>query len=266
MVKLSTSVITGSLLVVPALALSSTHYERNVAESDLYGRDFADLDDIILTREDLNDIFGREFVSELEERSPIRIGGLVRGAKSLLKFGKSKHAHSAEHEHEHGHSGGHFRHAQTAVDNFQSNTQQQPADPSQQRREFDEDDIFERDFVYDIEERSPIRLGGIVHGAKSLLRFGKSAKHGEHEHGHFAQHSHSAEHERFAQHGHSSFGGSGHSRHAQSTIENVNSNPQPDAQPAADPSQQRREFDEALYERYFGEEDLFTREYFDDLD
>jgi len=44
----------------------------DLAESDLYGRE---VDEIVdnLTREDLDDIFGRELVNDIDERSPFGI-------------------------------------------------------------------------------------------------------------------------------------------------------------------------------------------------
>jgi len=79
-------------IAVPTLAISSEHYERNynVAESDLYDRE---ADEIVaeLTREDFIDMFGRDVVEDLEERSPFIFGAIRAGfriGKLVYKAGR----------------------------------------------------------------------------------------------------------------------------------------------------------------------------------
>jgi len=43
------------------------------------------IDDVVVTREDLNEIFGRELVDRLEERDPFGLGLLFKGAKLAFK-------------------------------------------------------------------------------------------------------------------------------------------------------------------------------------
>jgi len=90
--KFATSVLAIVFIAVPALAISTEQYEcviylrylsrsisnlwnrrsYDLAERDVYGRE---VDEIVdnLTREDLDAIFGRELVNDIEERSPFGI-------------------------------------------------------------------------------------------------------------------------------------------------------------------------------------------------
>jgi len=143
MVRLVTSVLAVSLVVLPALAVSSKQYQRSVAESDLYGRDLASLDDIILTREDLDEIFGREFINDFEARSPLSLGMVVNGAKAAMKLGKK--------------AGRHSHHS----DSFGSSNN----NDNNNRREFDEEEFDLRDFDEDLEAREPINVERVLHHA-----------------------------------------------------------------------------------------------------
>jgi len=151
MVRLATSVLAASLLAIPALAASSEQYERSVAESDLYGRDFLDVEDAMVAREQLEELFGRELVNDMEERSPFGLGLLFKGIKAVAKIGHK--AHSA-HDH---------------AQNFQNNRQH--------RREFDDEEFDLRDFDEDLEVREPGKFGAAFRVAKTLV----------HKHGHHAQ-------------------------------------------------------------------------------
>jgi len=160
MVRLSTSILAASLLAVPALALSSTQYERSVAESDLYGRDIADLENVILTRGDLNAIFGRELINAIEERSPINFGAVFKAGKKLVGMGKKAqeaHGHGSSSHLEHSSHQGYAHHAHSAIEHVNNNYNPGPSqgyDYSQQqqqpspygRREFDEEEFDLRDF------------------------------------------------------------------------------------------------------------------------
>ncbi|KAF8907873.1 hypothetical protein CPB84DRAFT_1843724 [Gymnopilus junonius] len=86
MVKFTTSIVAATLLSVPVLAAASQEYEREVAESDLYGRDFPEDDVELLTREDLEDIFGRDFVEELEEREPLVMDSTCSNMASITSM------------------------------------------------------------------------------------------------------------------------------------------------------------------------------------
>jgi hypothetical protein len=152
MVRLATSVLAASLLAIPALAASSEQYERSVAESDLYGRDFLDIEDALAAREQLEEFFGRELVNDMEERSPFGLGFLFKGIKAITKIG-----HKAHEAHEH-------------AENFKNNRHQH-------RREFDDEEFDLRDFDEDLEAREPGKFGAIFRVAKGLAR-----KHGHHAH------------------------------------------------------------------------------------
>jgi len=151
MVRLTTSVLAVSLLAVPALAASSEQYERSVAESDLYGRDFNDVEDAVVAREELDEIFGREFVNDMEERGLFPFGAIFKGIKSIAKVG-----HKAHEAHEH-------------AENFRNNRN------NRHRREFDDEEFDLRDFDEDLEAREPGKFGAIFRVAKGLAR-----KHGHH--------------------------------------------------------------------------------------
>ncbi|PPR01902.1 hypothetical protein CVT26_011837 [Gymnopilus dilepis] len=274
MVKLATSVVAATLLSVPVLAVASE--KRSVAESDLYGRDFAEEENDLLTREDLEDLFGRDFVEELEAREPFGLGFVSKGL-GLIRHGIShvRHGGSGGHHHHHfggvgggdnsqqqqqsrrefiddleereplgfgmfssvnhgihalkhgfshlRHGGGHHFHHMSSMGGGSSG-----GDPSQQqpqRRELtDEDDLFTREFVDDLEEREPLGFGMFSHGLHAL-------KHG------FSHLRH----------------GGGHHFHHMSSMGGGSS--------GGDPSQQqpqRRELTD--------EDDLFTREFVDDLE
>jgi len=158
MVKLVSSVVAVSLLALPALAVSSQQYERTVAEGDLYGRDLADLDNIILTREDLDEIFGREFVTDIDERSP-GFGGLLRGAKVLAKLGRkgAEHAKTAQHS-----KSAHRAYKVMEGVNNANDAYNQVSGNS--RREFDIEEFALRAFDEDLEIREPLNLGFLAKG------------------------------------------------------------------------------------------------------
>jgi len=144
MVKLATSVLAVSLLALPALAAPAERYERSVAESDLYDRDLANVGNIIVTREDLYEIFGREFVDDIEERSPFGLGAIFHVAKAIA--GKVGH---------------HSHHIPSMGSNNNNN--------NNNRREFDEEEL---------EAREPFGFGAIFHIAKGIA--GKVGHHSHH--------------------------------------------------------------------------------------
>jgi len=164
MVKLATSVLAVSLAALPALAAPSKQYERSVAESDLYSRDLANSDDIVVTREHLDELFGREFINDIEERSPFGLGMIFRGVKSAVKLGKDAAHHHSHHGHMPSFGGG-------SNNNNNNNND---------RREFDEEEFDLRDFDEDLEAREPFGLGMIFRGVKAAVKLGKDAAHHSH--------------------------------------------------------------------------------------
>jgi hypothetical protein len=148
MVKLATSVLAVSLLALPALAAPAERYERSVAESDLYDRDLANVGNIIVTREDLYEIFGREFVDDIEERSPFGLGAIFHVAKAIA--GKVGH---------------HSHHHIPSVDLNSNNNNN-----NNNRREFDEEEFDLRDFDEDLEAREPIDVEKVLHRAHRVYR------------------------------------------------------------------------------------------------
>ncbi|KAF8155485.1 hypothetical protein B0H34DRAFT_798666 [Crassisporium funariophilum] len=146
MVKLATSVLALALVATPALAVSSgKYYERNT-------------EDILITRNDLEELFGREFVNDIEEREPFGLGFLIKGIRGAVKLGQK--AHKA-HEH---------------VGHAQNNNQ------NQHKRALEE--LFGREFVADLEEREPFGLGFLIKGIRGAVKIGEKAhkghKHLEH--------------------------------------------------------------------------------------
>jgi len=148
MVRLATSVFAVALLAVPALA-SSEQFERSVAESDVYGRDFADVDDVLVTREDLEELFGRELINDIEERDPFGIFSIFKGIKAAVKIGKDVHK------------------AHEAKEHLQNNNNHH------HRREFDDAEFDLREFDEDLEVREPINFGAALKGLRAAAKFGK---------------------------------------------------------------------------------------------
>jgi len=158
MVRLATSVLVASLLAIPALAAFSEQFERSVTESDLYGRDFVDIEDNLVTRELLDELFGREFTDDIEERSPFGLGLLFKGIKTAVKIGEKAHsAHS------------HASHLQNNNNNNNNNRHH--------RREFDDEEFDLREFDEDLEAREPSKLSAAFKVAKTLARKGKKVHH-----------------------------------------------------------------------------------------
>jgi len=150
MVKIATSVLAAALFACPVLAISE-QYERSLTETDLYDRDFT-VEDIVVTREDLDTFFGREFVSDIEERSPFGLGLLFKGIKAAVKIGKG--AHKAHH----------------VVGNNNNNN-------NNHRREFDGGEFDLREFEDDLEAREPFGFGTAVKGFRTASRLGRKAHH-----------------------------------------------------------------------------------------
>jgi len=136
-------------IAVPTLAISAEQYERsyNVAESDLYDREVDESVDY-LTREDLNDILGRELVDEIDERSPF---GIFTAVKAAFRVGKlvNNAVQSRKHKRD------------------------LEFDYDLEMRE-DLNDIFGREVVDEIDERSPF---GIFTAIKAAFRVGKVINH-----------------------------------------------------------------------------------------
>ncbi|CAA7268265.1 unnamed protein product [Cyclocybe aegerita] len=146
MVRIALPTLAVTLLVIPALAQLSDVSERDVLENDLYSRIFDDGDDIVVTREDLDALFGREFVDDMEARDPF-LGLLFKGIKAAVKIGKGIHkAHSAKEHHK-----------------------------NHRKRELEIDDVSTRELVGDdLEEREPF-LGLLFKGIKAAVKIGKGA-------------------------------------------------------------------------------------------
>jgi len=240
MVKLATSVLAVSLLALPALAAPAERYERSVAESDLYDRDIANVGNIIVTREDLYEIFGREFVDDIEERSPFGLGAIFHVAKAIAgKVGHHSHHipsmgsnsnnnnNRREFDEEElearepfgfgsvfhiakgiaGKVGHHSHHHIPSVDLNSNNNNN---NNNNNRREFDEEEFDLRDFDEDLEAREPIDVEKVLHHAHRVYR-------------------------------------------AAQYIPTGNYN-------------DRRDLVEEVFEREFDDEELLEREYYDDLD
>jgi len=183
MVKLATSVLAATLLSVPVLAVASEEYERSLAESDLYGRDFNPEDDaVLLTREDLEDIFGREFVEELEEREPIGFGMISKGFQ-VLRHGVGHFRHGGSGGHHFRHMGGFSGGGSSGGDN----SQQQQQSRRDLGEEFEPEELLSREFVDDLEERGPIGFGMISKGI-NVFRHGVSHFHHGGSGGHHFRH------------------------------------------------------------------------------
>jgi len=207
--------------------VSSEQYERSVAESDLYGRDL-DLEETIATRDALYEIFGREFLDELEVRDPSLFGmaakfavkGAAKAGKSHMGRGKTrtikrigKAAHRGERLSE-------------SFNNFNGQN-----NDNNYGRDFDDTDFDLRDFEEDLETREPINFG-------ALMKIGK----------HVAHHADHAEN--IAQY-----------------IPQGNNNNNNNYGRDFDEEVFEREFDdEELFQREFDDEEFFEREDFDDLD
>jgi len=265
MVRLATSVFAVALLAVPALAASSEQFERSVAESDLYGRDFTDVDDILVTREDLEELFGRELINDIEERDPFGLFSVFKGIKAAVKIGKGIHkAHEAkEHMQNHRHRreyddgeidlrefdedlearepmkfgaaikglraavkfGKKHRVAQRVGHHIGNNLNQQQND-QQYQREFEDEEFDLREFDEDLEAREPMKFGAAIKGLRAAVKFGKKHRVGQRVGHHIGN----------------------------------NLNQQQNDQ------QYRREFEDEMAERDFDDEEFFERESYDDLD
>jgi hypothetical protein len=125
MVKIAATFFFAALVAIPAFANSAQQYQREF-----------DLDNIVVTREDLNTIFGREFVNDVEARSPFGLGLLFKGVKALTHLGHHHHNNN------------------------------------QRRDLIDEEDFYARDLSTDIEEREPFGLGLLFKGVKALTHLG----------------------------------------------------------------------------------------------
>jgi hypothetical protein len=166
--KFATSILAIVFIAVPTLAASTEQYERSydLAESDLYDRE---VDEIVdnLTREDLDDIFGRELVDDIEERSPF---GIFAAIKAAVRVGKLAHNAIQQRKHRNKRSlesdedlemrepikggtvikafrGAHAaaKHAEYAHDTYQSMRGRELLEDDLLEREFDEE-YFEREF------------------------------------------------------------------------------------------------------------------------
>jgi len=224
MVKFTTSVVVVALLSVPAIATSYEQYDRrNVAESDLYGRDFISNDDILAVREDLDEFFGRELVDDLEERGG-GVGVLLRLAKGLRRAksvtgdsggSNNDNSNSNLNNNNNGNNGGHRRHrwfrrgldAELDLRDFDEDLEvREPVDlealekgihalhkahkaantasqfipqggndnNGNQRRGWDDEEMFEREF--DLEVREPVDLEAIEKGIHALHKAHRAAQ------------------------------------------------------------------------------------------
>ncbi|KAH9478798.1 hypothetical protein JR316_0009259 [Psilocybe cubensis] len=156
MVRLATTVVAATLLVVPALA-ATQQFERDVS------------DDVIVTREDLIDILGRDVVTDLEERDPFGFGAIFKLVKTGVKLGKEAHkAHN------------HVQNAQNNRNNNRNNRHHRRAlDEELSARQFEEEfDLASRELLDDLEERAPFGLGFAAKLVKNGIRAGKAAHRG----------------------------------------------------------------------------------------
>jgi hypothetical protein len=245
MVRLANSIFAVALLAVPTLAAYSEQFERSVAESDLYGRDFADVDDILVTREDLEELFGRELINDIEERDPFGLFSIFKGIKAAVKIGEDAHK------------------AHEVKENLQGNNNKH------HRREFDED----------LEAREPLNFGAAVKGLRAAAKFAKkhhAAKHIANNVGDFnqQQQQNGQQNQRrdleareplnfgvavkglraaakFAKKHHAA-------HHIANNVDNFNQQ--------QNDQQYQREFEDEMAERDFDDEDFFEREFYDDLD
>lgn len=204
MVRLATSILAASLLAVPALAVSSEQYERSVAENDLYGRDFVDVEETIATREELDEIFDREFLDELEVRDPSLFGMVAKFASKGIAKGVGKAAKSKA---EHGGKGGAVKtfgktlhranRLSEGFNNFNGNGGgggfsqsgfqggisgfqgfRRPSFGGRRifRRDFDDEDLELRGFEEDLESREPVNIGALVKVGKHLAHHAHHAQ------------------------------------------------------------------------------------------
>jgi hypothetical protein len=166
--KFATSILAIAFIAVPALAASTEQYERSydLAESGLYDRE---VDEIVdnLTREDLDEIFGRELVDDIEERSPF---GIFTAIKAAFRVGKLAHNAIEQRKHHNKRSLESYEdletreptkgstalkvfraankaanHAEYAHNTYQSMRQRELLEDELLEREFDEE-YFEREF------------------------------------------------------------------------------------------------------------------------
>jgi len=288
MVRLATSLLAVSFVVLPALAAPTEQYERSVAESDLYGRDPANLEDIIVTREDLEEIFGREFVNDIDERG---FGGAFRFAKGLAgKFGHH-HSHSlpsmGSNDNSNGNNnnygrelvndidergfGGAFRFAKGLAGKFgHHHSHSLPSMGSNDNS--NSNNNYGRDLVNDIDERG---FGGAFRLAKGLA--GKFGHHHSHSLPSMGSNDNSNSNNNYGRElvndiDERGFGGAfrlakglagkfghHHSHNLPSMGSNDNSN--------SNNNNYGREFDEEEFDlREFDDDEFLAREYYDDLD
>ncbi|KAF8155486.1 hypothetical protein B0H34DRAFT_798667 [Crassisporium funariophilum] len=135
MVRFTSSIVL-AFAVVPALSLASQQYERTVAAADLYDRGFHDIGTALAIRDELEQLYGRELIDDIAERSPFGFGAILKIGKKLTHLG-----HHSHHD------------------------QQQ-----QERREVEE--IYSRALTNDIMERSPFGFGAILKIGKKLTHLG----------------------------------------------------------------------------------------------
>ncbi|KAF8808955.1 hypothetical protein BYT27DRAFT_7188495 [Phlegmacium glaucopus] len=81
MVRLYASLLALILLTGSALAFSDKYQRRSELDRNLYRRDFVNAQEIPFTREDHEDIYGREDVKDIEAREPF---GILLGAQAGL--------------------------------------------------------------------------------------------------------------------------------------------------------------------------------------
>jgi len=121
MVRLYVSLLAVALAAGPALAFSDEYERRSELDGNLYERQFVDSQEIPVSREDHEYIYGREASDDFEAREPNWGSGFIRVGSKFF------HSHSARKGVEKG--------ASTALD-----SQQQPNNnPPTSRRELSED-------------------------------------------------------------------------------------------------------------------------------
>jgi len=144
MVRLYVSLLAVALAAGPALAFSDEYERRSELDGNLYERQFVDSQEIPVSREDREYIYGREASDDFEAREPNWASGFIRVGSKFF------HSHSARKGAEKG--------ASTALD-----SQQQPNNNPTSRRELSEN-LEAREFTDFLEARHGSHGGGRSRG------------------------------------------------------------------------------------------------------
>jgi len=94
MVRLYVSLLAVTLAAGPALAFSDEYERRSELDSNLYEREFVDSQEMPITREDYEDLYGRDVFDDFEAREPNWLSLAGKGARALAHHG-AKHGDTA---------------------------------------------------------------------------------------------------------------------------------------------------------------------------